>query len=124
MKELRNLIETNEIIAGLDEKISEKSEEKIYSRKQFTFYRSYYDSICRLPKMKQLMMFHAICGYAMDGIEPELDGAVESLFILIKPTLESSRRLSEAGAKGGSVSPANGNPARAKEAAIAALSRL
>lgn len=70
-------------------------------RKQFTFYRSYYEAVKRLPKGAQTAVLLAICDYALNGTEPQLRGAAESAFILIRPTLDAGRKKAEAGKRGG-----------------------
>lgn len=72
-------------------------------RNQFTFYASYYDAIQHLKKQDQLAVIMAICAYALDGTEPKLTGAAASAFILIKPTLDASKRKAESGKRGGSA---------------------
>lgn len=70
-------------------------------RKQFTFYRSFYNAISQLPKDAQQGMLLAIIEYALDGILPEgLSSIQMAMFVLIQPTLDSSRRKAEAGMKG------------------------
>lgn len=70
-------------------------------RKQFTFYRSYYEAICSLPKREQTAVVQAICGFALNGTEPELTGVSAAIFSLIRPTLEASAKKAESGKKGG-----------------------
>lgn len=66
-------------------------------RKQFTFYRSYYEAISRLPVTKRGKLLDMIVRYALDGDEPEhLSGEQHMVFSLIKPTLEASRKKAEA----------------------------
>ena len=72
-------------------------------RNQFTFYASYYDAIQHLKKQDQLAVIMAICAYAIYGTEPKLTGAAASSFILIKPTLDTSRRRAESGKRGGNA---------------------
>ena len=62
------------------------------SRGQFTFYRSYYEAIRRLSKKEQAEVLLAICGYALDEIEPTLGGVSAAIFDLVKPTLDTGRR--------------------------------
>ena len=71
-------------------------------REQFTFYRSYYDAIKHLPKEQQGLVAMAIIAYALDDVEPVLEGENQDLpdpasgyFILIRPTLDASRKKSE-----------------------------
>lgn len=68
-------------------------------RKQFTFYRSYYEAVKVLPKKEQTAVLLAICGYALDGIEPNLSGTAKGIFELTRPTLDAARRKAEGGAK-------------------------
>ena len=70
-------------------------------RTQFTFYRSYYEAMRVLPKKEQTAVVLGICAYALDGIEPKLNGTAEAIFMLIRPTLDASRRKSEIGRRGG-----------------------
>lgn len=71
-------------------------------RKQFTFYRSYLDAIRRLPKKEQGNIVLAICNYALDETIPSgLSPIADTVFTLVKPTLDASRRKAEAGKCGG-----------------------
>ena len=71
-------------------------------RKQFTFYRSYLDAIRRLPKKEQGNIVLAICNYALDEtISSALSPIADTVFTLVKPTLDASRRKAEAGNCGG-----------------------
>lgn len=72
-------------------------------RKQFTFYRSYYDAVVELPKKDQVAVILAICGYALDETEPELTGTAKAVFSLIRPNLDASRRKAESGKCGGNA---------------------
>lgn len=60
-------------------------------REQFTFYRSYYESLKNLPKRDQTAVLMAVIGYALDETEPNLSGVPLSVFTLIRPTLDSGR---------------------------------
>ncbi len=70
-------------------------------RTQFTFYRSYYEAISALPKKDQTAVLLAVCAYALDNKEPNLSGTASAVFTLIRPTLDTSRRKSQSGKKGG-----------------------
>ena len=71
-------------------------------RKQFTFYRSYLDAIRRLPKKEQGNIVLAICNYALDETIPSaLSPIADTVFTLVKPTLDASKRKAEAGNCGG-----------------------
>lgn len=76
-------------------------------RAQFTFYRSFWDALKDLPPKDKNALLSAICEYALDGKEPSLNGVQKSIFILIRPTLDTSARKAESGRKGGSNSQAD-----------------
>lgn len=60
-------------------------------RNQFTFYRSYRDALRELPPKEFKAAVMAICDYALDEADPSLSGIPNSVFILIRPTLDSGR---------------------------------
>ena len=60
-------------------------------RNQFTFYRSYRDALRELPPKEFKAAVMAICDYALDETDPSLSGIPNSVFILIRPTLDSGR---------------------------------
>ena len=64
-------------------------------RKQFTWYRSYYDALKELPAEEFRDIVLAVCAYALDGGEPELSGVARAIFTLIRPTLEVGRSKAE-----------------------------
>lgn len=70
------------------------------SRKQFTFYHSYYEAIQNMrTKTEKLQAFEVLCDYALYQIEPDvksLKPAVAAFFQVIKPSLESAYRRSVA----------------------------
>ena len=70
-------------------------------RKQFTFYRSFYEAVNLLPKKEQAAVLLAICAYALDGKEPSLSGTSAAIFSLVKPNLDASKRKAESGKNGG-----------------------
>lgn len=70
------------------------------------FFKSYYDSIILLSKDNQIEIYNTIFKYAFNGIIPnELSNEVKSLFLLMKPNIDSSLRRYkssvENGKKGG-----------------------
>ena len=64
-------------------------------RDQFTFYRSYFEALKSLPARDFKAALLAICSYALDEEEPSLSGVPNSVFILIRPTLDSGRKKAE-----------------------------
>ena len=73
-------------------------------RKQFTFYQSFREALALIEDpMERLMAYEIIVGYALDGIAPQLDTfpkIVQMAYMLIKPTLESSKRKAQGGMNG------------------------
>lgn len=71
-------------------------------REQFTFYRSFWEAIKRLKKKDdRLSALEAIIAYALDDEERDMTDVAEGIYILIKPTLDSSRKKASNGATGG-----------------------
>lgn len=77
-------------------------------RGQFTFYRSFWESIKGLPnKRDQYALVEAICEYALDGNLPKLTASQNAIFVLVKPVLDTGRKKAENGKQGGSKREAN-----------------
>lgn len=70
-------------------------------RDSFIFYRSFYESFEGLSKKDKLILFDAVCNYALNDVEPELTGVPLSMFKLLKPQLDANIRRYENGCKGG-----------------------
>ena len=60
-------------------------------RGQFTFYSSYFQTIERLPKSRQLETYRAIIDFALNGTEPTLTGGPAVVFLALRPSLEVAR---------------------------------
>lgn len=73
-------------------------------RDQFTFYRSYYESLKALPKRDQTSVLMSVIGYALDEEIPKLSGVPLSVFTLIRPTLDSGRNKARSRMKKGGTS--------------------
>jgi hypothetical protein len=73
------------------------------NRKQFTFFGSFRDALIRIKNKKDRCdAYDAIIAYALDGTEPDLDtlsDAAAMALILIRPTLDSSRKKAENSSK-------------------------
>lgn len=68
----------------------------------FTFYASFYEAIKNLKKSSdRLKLYDAICEYGIEGKEPDCEGVAKSIFVLIKPVIDTNLAKREAGAKGG-----------------------
>ena len=77
-------------------------------RKQFTFYASFREALKRIkdPAVRA-EAYDAICDYAIDGIEPDLDSmpdAAAIAFVMARPNLDAAKAKSEAGKLGGGKS--------------------
>ena len=70
-------------------------------RDSFIFYRSFFESFEGLSKKDKLILFEAVCNYALNDIEPKLSGIPLSMFKLLKPQLDANIRRYENGCKGG-----------------------
>lgn len=70
-------------------------------RDSFVFYRSFFESFDGLSKKDKLLLFDAICNYALNDIEPQLSGVPLAMFKLLKPQLDANTRRYENGLKGG-----------------------
>lgn len=70
-------------------------------RDGFVFYRSFFESFSDLSKKDKLLLFDALCNYALNDIEPELSGTTAAIFKLLKPQVDANNRRYENGKKGG-----------------------
>ena len=70
-------------------------------RDSIVFYRSFYEAIKEIPLEEQGVVYNAIYGYALDGIEPELNGIAKAIFLLVKPQIDANNNRYENGKKGG-----------------------
>ena len=80
-------------------------------RKQFTFYRSFYETIEHLQTNKEkLQAYQVLCNYAFRGIEPDvhmLKPGAATVFLIGKPILDTAMKRAKAGQLGGLASQAN-----------------
>ena len=67
-------------------------------RKQFTFYRSFFESIESMrTKKDKLDAYRMLCDYALNGNEPDLQNVsarVASSFALVRPVLDTAAKRS------------------------------
>lgn len=76
-----------------------------FSRKQFTFYRSFYHSLDALPPRTRDKLCWNLIRYALDAIEPQLsDKASIAVFESIRPVLDKARSKAISGKNGGEAS--------------------
>lgn len=68
----------------------------------FVFHKSYWDAISNLPdELSRCKVIDAICNYTFNGVDPDLNGIEQSIWILIKPTLDSSTKRYKASVENG-----------------------
>lgn len=61
------------------------------SNQSFVFYESYAKGVRKLAPAEQLAVYNALIDYMFYGIEPQLEGAAEGMFLLIEPTVTAAR---------------------------------
>ena len=68
-------------------------------RKQFTFYRSFWESIEKLPTNKEkLQAYQLICRYALQKFDPDLNAvkpSVATVFTMALPVLDAAHTRAE-----------------------------
>ena len=70
-------------------------------RDSFIFYRSFFEAAEDLCPEEKCAMFDAICDYALNFVEPSLEGTPKLAFRLIKPQLDANIARYNNGQKGG-----------------------
>lgn len=83
-------------------------------REQFTFYRSFWESLKELPKKDQLPFVFAICSYVFEEETKPITGAAKSAFVLVKPILDKASKKAANGKQGGIKSKANNKQTESK----------
>ena len=77
-------------------------------RKQFTFYRSFFNAMSEMDMEERGIAISWVCAFALDGVEPpQMRGNQKIYRDLVQPVLESGRNKALAGSKGGSISQAS-----------------
>lgn len=79
-------------------------------RESFLFYRSFFEAIEQVSETDQLQIYRAIAQFALDGVEPQLQGLLKALWIAIKPQLEANNKRYLNGCKGGVHGKRGGAP--------------
>ncbi len=78
-------------------------------RKQFTFYRSFWEAIENLPTNKEkLQAFEILCDYALNETEPELSAvkpSVATVFKIARPILERAHQRAQKALTVNNLSP-------------------
>lgn len=79
-------------------------------RDSFIFYRSFFEAAEDLGPEEKCAMFDAICDYALNFVEPSLEGTPKMAFRLIKPQLDANIARFNNGQKGGRPSSKKTKP--------------
>lgn len=79
-------------------------------RDSFIFYRSFFEAAEDLCPEEKCAMFDAICDYALNFVEPSLEGTPKLAFRLIKPQLDANIARFNNGQKGGRPSSKKTKP--------------
>lgn len=58
------------------------------AREAFVFYRSFAEALAKVDAETKAQVLDAICAYALDEEEVELDGMAGALFVLMKPQMD------------------------------------
>ena len=87
----------------------------------FVFYRSFHEALKDLPLEEYGAIMFAINEYALNGVEPELSGAVKMAFTLIKPQIDANNYRKEAGQKGAEFGRLGGRPKKKTENPIGVI---
>jgi hypothetical protein len=77
-------------------------------RESFIFYRSFYEALKDLEGKDFEIVIKAICEYALNEKEIDLDGLPKALFTLIKPQIDANNERRINGCKGGRPKKTNG----------------
>lgn len=70
-------------------------------RDSFIFYRSFYEAIKHIDDIAKAELLDAMCEYALNGGDVEINGVPAGMFALIKPQIDANNRKFENGNKGG-----------------------
>lgn len=80
-------------------------------RDSFIFYRSFLNAVNELGPEDVKSFILAIGNYALDSVEPNLDGFLGIVWACVKPQLDANIKRYENGKKGGAPKGSRNNPA-------------
>ena len=83
-------------------------------RDSFIFYRSFFETIKKIPKKDRLQLVEAICDYALNENEVSLSGVNAAIFEMVKPQIDANSKRYENGKKGGRPKKPNQNQTETK----------
>ena len=78
-------------------------------RDSFIFYRSFFETIKKIPKKDRLQLVEAICNYALNDEEDLLSSLNAAIFEMVKPQIDANTKRYENGKKGGRPKKPNQN---------------
>ena len=83
-------------------------------RDSFIFYRSFFETIKKIPKKDRLQLVEAICNYALNDEEDSLSSLNAAIFEMVKPQIDANTKRYENGKKGGRPKKPNQNQTETK----------
>ncbi|MDE6263766.1 MAG: hypothetical protein K2M11_01345 [Paramuribaculum sp.] len=84
-------------------------------KNSYVFYRSFFDAIDQASDTEQLRLFRGITIYALNGIEPKLEGLLQAVWLTIKPQLDANYARYLNGCKGAEHGKKGGRPKNPKK---------
>lgn len=81
-------------------------------RDAYVMYRSFWEAIKDLPDKEIAEIMKAISEYALNDVEPNVDGVISTIFKLVRPQIDANNRKYENGRKGGQYGSLGGRPAK------------
>lgn len=90
-----------------------------FQRKQFTFYRSFFEAVQTISnKQRRAEIYDMLCRFALDGTEPDwqiMTAIQKSTMLLVMPVLRSAWEKAKNGKEGGSKPKANCKQTKSKK---------
>lgn len=83
-------------------------------RDSFIFYKSFYEAISYLDEKDQGEVYKAVIEYALEGKEPQLEGAAMGMFLSFKPQIDANNKRYMNGQKGAEYGKLGGRPKKKK----------
>lgn len=83
-------------------------------RDAYVMYRSFWEAIKDLPDKEIAEIMKAISEYALNDVEPNVDGVIATIFKLVRPQIDANNRKYENGCKGAKYGVLGGRPTKEK----------